>query len=73
MIVISDTTPIISLLKINHLELLNSLFGDVQIPDVVYEELLSVEEIEQCIDVLRSNGRHISEKLYEQLMEKIRK
>ena len=73
MIVISDTTPIISLLKINYLELLNSLFGDVQIPDVVYEELLSVEEIEQCIDVLRSNGRHISEKLYEQLMEKIRK
>lgn len=37
------------------------------------EELLSAEEIEQCIDVLRSNGRHISEKLYEQLMEKIRK
>ena len=37
------------------------------------EELLSVEEIEQCIDVLQSNGRHISEKLYEQLMEKIRK
>ena len=164
MIVISDTTPIISLLKINHLELLNCLFGDVQIQEVVYEELtsnvkfqkeaekilsekyikrvvvedkksvtllrratgldageseaiilsdkikadlllmdelkgrqvakqmglnimgtvgilitafdeelLSVEEIEQCIDVLQSNGRHISEKLYEQLMEKIRK
>lgn len=164
MIVISDTTPIISLLKINQLELLHHLFGEVQIPDAVYEELisnakfqkeaekilrveyvkkvivedkksvtllrratgldtgeseaiilsdeikadlllmdelkgrqvakqmglnimgtvgilmtafdeelLSAEEIEQCIDVLRSNGRHISEKLYEQLMEKIRK
>lgn len=164
MIVISDTTPIISLLKINQLELLNHLFGEVQIPDAVYEELisnakfqkeaekilgaeyikkvvvedkksvtllrratgldageseaiilsdliradlllmdelkgrqvakqmglnimgtvgilmtafsekfLSTEEIEQCIDVLRSNGRHISDKLYEQLMEKIRK
>lgn len=164
MIVISDTTPIISLLKINQLELPHHLFGEVQIPDAVYEELisnakfqkeaekilraeyikkvivedkksvtllrratgldageseaiilsdeikadlllmdelkgrqvakqmglnimgtvgilmtafdeelLSAEEIEQCIDVLRSNGRHISEKLYEQLMEKIRK
>ena len=164
MIVISDTTPIISLLKINQLELLNHLFGEVQVPDAVYEELisntkfqkeaekilgaeyikkvvvedkksvtllrratgldageseaiilsdeikadlllmdelkgrqvakqmglnimgtvgtlmtafdeelLSAEEIEQCIDVLRSNGRHISEKLYEQLLEKIRK
>lgn len=164
MIVISDTTPIISLLKINQLELLNHLFGEVQIPDAVYEELisnakfqkevekilsaeyikkvvvedkksvtllrratgldageseaiilsdliqadlllmdelkgrqvakqmglnimgtvgilmtafdeklLSEEEIEQCIDVLRNNGRHISDKLYEQLMEKIGK
>ena len=164
MIVISDTTLIISLLKINQLELLHHLFGEVQIPDAVYEELisnakfqkeaekilraeyikkvivedkksvtllrratgldageseaiilsdeikadlllmdelkgrqvakqmglnimgtvgilmtafdeelLSAEEIEQCIDVLRSNGRHISDKLYEQLMEKIRK
>ncbi len=164
MIVISDTTPIISLLKINQLELLNYMFGEVQVPDAVYEELisnakfrkeaekilsaeyikkvvvedkksvtllrratgldageseaiilsdeikadlllmdelkgrqvakqmglnimgtvgilmtafdeklLSAEEIEQCIDVLRNNGRHICEKLYKQLMEKIRK
>ena len=164
MIVISDTTPIISLLKINQLELLYHRCGEVQVPDAVYEELisnvkfqkeaekilraeyvkkvvvedkksvtllrratgldageseaiilsdeikadlllmdelkgrqvakqmglnimgtvgilmtsfdeelLSAEEIEKCIDVLRSNGRHISEKLYEQLMEKIRK
>ena len=163
MIVISDTTPIISLLKMNQLELLNHMFGEVQVPDAVYEELisnakfqkeaekilsaeyikkvvvedkksvtllrratgldageseaiilsdeikadlllmdelkgrqvakqmglnimgtvgilmtafdeklLSAEEIEQCIDVLRNNGRHICEKLYEQLMEKIR-
>lgn len=164
MIVISDTTPIISLLKIHKLELLTHLFGDVQIPDAVYEELisnsrfqteaeqilsaeyirkvvvedkksvallrratgldageseaiilsdeikadlllmdelkgrqvakqmgldimgtigilmtayeeklLSADEIKQCAEVLRSNGRHISDRLYEQLMEKIRK
>ena len=39
MIVISDTTPIISLLKINHLDLLEKLFGEVQIPKGVFAEL----------------------------------
>lgn len=39
MIVISDTTPIISLLKANHLELLQRLYGNVLIPKAVYREL----------------------------------
>ena len=39
MIVISDTTPIISLLKIKHLDLLEKLFGEVQIPKGVFAEL----------------------------------
>lgn len=39
MIVVSDTTPIISLLKINRLNLLEKLFGEVLIPNSVYEEL----------------------------------
>ena len=41
MIVISDTTPLISLIKINHLELIEELFGKIQIPDSVYRELVS--------------------------------
>ena len=41
MIVVSDTTPIISLLKINQLEILEKLFGNVQIPCAVYDELTS--------------------------------
>ena len=36
MIVISDTTPIISLLKINKLSLLQVLFKNVIIPQAVY-------------------------------------
>ncbi|MCD7717329.1 MAG: DUF3368 domain-containing protein [Lachnospiraceae bacterium] len=163
MIIISDTTPIISLLKIKHLDLLQKLFGEIWIPNAVYEELISnkkfsnearqimeVEyiekvqvgdsksvrllqratgldageseaiilsdekkadillmdeakgrlvakqmgltimgtvgilmtayeeqlltslEIEQCIEALRENGRHISEKLYQQLRDKFR-
>lgn len=39
MIVISDTTPIISLLKINRLSLLQDLFGEVKIPLAVFNEL----------------------------------
>lgn len=39
MIVISDTTPIISLLKINRLDLLEKSFGEVLIPNAVYAEL----------------------------------
>jgi len=41
MIVISDTTPLISLMKIVQLNLLNHLFGEVQIPSAVFEELVS--------------------------------
>ena len=163
MIVVSDTTPLISLMKIGRLNLIEQLFGEVQIPDAVYmelvsnsefreeaqqiqrspfikrvviedgkavellrratgldigeseaiilsdickaelllmdeskgrqvakqmglhlmgtvgmlraaheEKLLSYEEIRQCIEGLRANGRHISDRLFEQLMEVIR-
>lgn len=39
MIVISDTTPILSLLKAEQLDLLQKLFDKVVIPEKVYEEL----------------------------------
>jgi len=39
MIVVSDATPVISLLKINQLNLLQGLFGEVLIPQAVYDEL----------------------------------
>lgn len=39
MIVVSDTTPLISLQKIHHLDLLKSLFNEVQIPQAVFDEL----------------------------------
>lgn len=43
MIVVSDTTPIISLLKINRLKLLEQLYGSVFIPKAVFDELTSNE------------------------------
>lgn len=39
MIVVSDTTPLITLLKIDKLELLKTLFGEVFIPNAVFKEL----------------------------------
>ena len=41
MIIVSDTPPIISLIKIKHLELLKKLFKKVIIPYAVYSELTS--------------------------------
>ncbi|MCR5123794.1 MAG: DUF3368 domain-containing protein [Treponema sp.] len=55
MIVISDTTPLISLLKINRLNLLEKLFETVQIPKGVFAELtenqkykLEAEKVKEC-------------------------
>ena len=162
MIIVSDTTPLISLMKIGQLELVNKLFGEIQIPEAVFNELvlnpkfiseskqikesgfihkvsvtdtkavellrrstgldageseaiilsdligadlllmdevkgrqvakqmgiqlmgtvglllianqegyLSKEEILSCIDILKNSGRHISNKLYDQLVRKL--
>lgn len=49
MIVVADTTPLISLLKINHFDILETLYGMVHIPKAVYDELTAnanfVEEV----------------------------
>lgn len=41
MIVIADTTPLISLMKVGHLSLIQQLFGEILIPNAVYKELVS--------------------------------
>lgn len=39
---------------------------------VAYEEkLFSYDDIIECIEVLRLNGRHISDRLFKQLLESI--
>jgi predicted nucleic acid-binding protein len=47
MIVVSDTTPIISMLKINKLHLLNKLFGEILIPNAVYNELTTSKKFKE--------------------------
>jgi predicted nucleic acid-binding protein len=41
MIVVSNTSPIISLSSINQIDLLKKLFGKVYIPQAVYDEIKS--------------------------------
>lgn len=55
MIVVSDTTPLITLMKIGHLDLLEKTFGEIQIPEAVYTELTSnprfqteISQIQNC-------------------------
>lgn len=53
MIVVSDTTPLISLLKINRIYLLEKLFGDVLIPQAVFDELTVNERFRLEADEIR--------------------
>jgi len=41
MIVVSDTTPLIGLASIGRLDILRELFGDVYIPQAVYDETVT--------------------------------
>lgn len=41
MLIVSDTTPIITLTKMGHLDILKQLYGKVLIPNAVYMELTS--------------------------------
>lgn len=53
MIVVSDTTPLISLLKINRLDILEKLFGKVLIPLAVFNELTVDERFRLEADQIR--------------------
>lgn len=55
MIIISDTTPIISLIKINRLDLLEELFGEVLIPDAVFRELTTNVTFKKEADIVKSS------------------
>ena len=52
MIVISNTTPILSLFKIGKLEILKNLFGEIIVPEAVYNEIAVADSSKQGADVL---------------------
>ena len=56
MIVVSDTTPIVALLKAGRLELLHDLFGQVVIPDAVYAELSAKPKFQDEAEAIDTCG-----------------
>ena len=70
MIVVSDTTPVISLMKVGQLELLQKLFGVVYIPKAVYRELTENEVFSEEVKMVQecefiyveevSNGKSVN-------------
>ena len=69
MIVVSNTTPIISLASINQLEVLNQLFGEITISEAVYQELKAKESFgfeETDYSFIKVNS--IKGKMYKELL-----
>ena len=56
MIIISDTTPIISLIKINRLDLLEKWFGEVLVPEAVFRELTTNIAFKNEADIVKSSS-----------------
>ena len=56
MTIISDTTPIISLIKINRLDLLEKLFEEVLIPEAVYRELTTNALFENEATIVKTSS-----------------
>jgi predicted nucleic acid-binding protein len=55
MIVVSDTTPLITLMKVGRLNILHSLFGEVCIPKAVFSEVTGNETFENEADIIRNS------------------
>lgn len=62
MIVISDTTPIISLLKAGQLELLQKLYNKVLMPQAVYRELIEKQKAALLL-MDEQKGRRVAKRL----------
>ena len=74
MIVVADTTPIISLLKIGRLNVLQKLFGEVVIPYGVYYELTSnAVHKEEILAIQNADFLTIGKKLSKGVVELFRK
>lgn len=74
MIVVADTTPIISLLKIGHLELLQTMFGSVMIPRAVYDELTSeITFADEVVAVKNATFLDVRTDLPENVVNMVRK
>lgn len=62
MLIVSDTTPIITLMKTGHLDILKHLYGKVLIPNAVYIELTGNEKfVAEASQVMVSDFLEVEE------------
>lgn len=55
MLIVVDTTPIKSLIKIGMLEQLNSMYGEVIIPEAVFNELVCNPSMGNEADIIKKS------------------
>lgn len=56
MIVVSDTTPLVTLMKADRLDILLRLFGEVLIPEAVFSELTANKTFREEADLIRKSS-----------------
>lgn len=56
MIVVSDSTPLITLMKAARIDLLHDLFGEIVIPEAVYQELTLNSHFPQEARIIRESA-----------------
>ena len=54
MTIVSNTTPIISFLKINRMDILEKMFNIITIPQAVYEEITVKRQLDDEINIFNS-------------------
>lgn len=74
MLIVADTTPIISLVKIGLLEMLNSMYGEIILPEAVFNELISNPLMSGEAEVIKKSSflkvKRIENKLAVKLLQK---
>ncbi|MBQ9419669.1 MAG: DUF3368 domain-containing protein [Synergistaceae bacterium] len=55
MIVVSDTTPLITLMKVGRLNILHNLFGEVRLPEAVFSEATGNESFKNEANIIRNS------------------
>ncbi len=66
--VISNTTPILTLLKIGKLEILQKLYGQIIVPNSVYQEIEEGKHKELLIE-MTEKGTWLSPKLIKEVLK----
>ena len=56
MIVVSDSTPLITLMKAMQLDVLHKLFGDILIPDAVFHEVTTNDNFPEEAEIIRNSN-----------------